>query len=439
MHQRGSLVVLIGTLVIALMVPRCFDSPLEREVELSFRVEETGGPPEDQTTIDADFADIDGDGDVDLIVLRRRPKNLRSRTALAESFVAVYKNDGTGQLTESELAPFTSQSWLNVAGMDWCDFDSDGDADVVMWFRGKDAEVRVYRNEREGGMVPLVLPLPSKTAWKSPHARWHMTGESTQLIIVGNTQWTVDVIQGFGAGDKLSATHYLLPSDTPERLVLNSSSDWIDYDSDGDLDVAAAPWWGGRSVFLLLGEGGDHFIDATLKHLPDVSLGFEGGDCRWADFDGDGYEDLVVANRGHPTLPDPDLFFRNDGAGGLTWVENALRLEAPDEGSLTRLAPPGVGDHPFRQQIECCDVGDFDGDGDLDVFFLANVNSVSYIAENIGGMRFQAHFFLRQERLPFINGTVLAVGDVDGDSMPDLFVGGLREDKLLINTSRHRE
>ena len=83
----------------------------------------------DKTTVSAVFADIDNDGDVDLIVGRDTVTN------------QLYINDGKGGFTEDVTSGLlnTKASYVYV----FADFDSDGDMDA---FCGYSLEGSGYRN-----------------------------------------------------------------------------------------------------------------------------------------------------------------------------------------------------------------------------------------------------------------------------------------------------
>ncbi|MBN1443462.1 MAG: CRTAC1 family protein [Planctomycetes bacterium] len=197
-----------------------------------------------------------------------------------------------------------------------------------------------------------------------------------------------------------------------------------DYDGDGYQDLYLNNF--GRNV-LYRNRGDSTFSDAT------DAAGVSGGDRVGAgtcflDMDGDGDLDLYVANylkfsfdkhvslttRGVPVYanpryypPDPDTLFRNNGDGTFTDVS--------EESGVGRHAGWGMG-------IVC---GDYDDDGDTDVF-IGNDVSANFLFENDGKGRFR--------EVALLSGTAFDLhgdeqgsmgvdcGDYDGDGWLDFYV-----------------
>ncbi|MFH1571834.1 MAG: CRTAC1 family protein, partial [Gemmatimonadota bacterium] len=125
---------------------------------------------------------------------------------------------------------------------------------------------------------------------------------------------------------------------------------WLDYDGDGDLDLyvingsTIEPRAGGAppSNRLYRNEGGYRFADVTAAAgVGDTSWSMG---CAAADYDNDGDQDLFVTNYGRNRL------YRNRGDGTYA--------DATEEA--------GVGGRP-RWSTGAC-FGDYDGDGDLDLY-----------------------------------------------------------------------
>ncbi len=144
-------------------------------------------------------------------------------------------------------------------------------------------------------------------------------------------------------------------------------------------------------------------IDAsTLAAKVDVTTGTGAYYPVLADLDGDGKSDLAVANWGAATLS----VFRNISTSGtLDGSSFAAKLD------LT------TGTTPYH-----ADVGDVDGDGELELIVTNNGSGTVSVFHNIstvGSLLFAA-------KVDFSSGTVprgVSTGDVDGDGKLDLAIG----------------
>ncbi|AGA31254.1 CRTAC1 family protein [Singulisphaera acidiphila] len=198
-----------------------------------------------------------------------------------------------------------------------------------------------------------------------------------------------------------------------------------DYDGDGHADLFITRW---RGYALYRNRGDGRFDDVTEQ----AGLG---GDRDWptsaafADLDGDGDLDLYVCHylkwdAEHPRLcPNaagtgylscdprhfkalPDHLFRNDNGRFVDVTQEAVPADIDGRGL-------GVV------------VADLDGDGRVDLF-VANDGTANYLLRNLGGFRFEEVALTAGVACnaggSFQAGMGTAVGDLDGDGNPDLFV-----------------
>jgi hypothetical protein len=160
-----------------------------------------------------------------------------------------------------------------------------------------------------------------------------------------------------------------------------------DYDNDGDLDLYLNNY--GPNV-LYRNNGDGTFTDVTKQAGVGNGDKVGAGAC-FLDIDKDGDLDLYASNylkfsyethitptvRGYPIYvnprrypPVPDTLYRNNGDGTFTDVSNES----------------GVGAHPGWAMGMVC--GDYDNDGDTDIF-VANDVSGNFLFENDGTGRFR--------------------------------------------------
>ncbi|MBL9138959.1 MAG: CRTAC1 family protein [Verrucomicrobiales bacterium] len=137
-----------------------------------------------------------------------------------------------------------------------------------------------------------------------------------------------------------------------------------DFDNDGLVDVFLpnGGGFGAERNFLFRNVGGD-FVQVTEGEVVTEFLPSHGG--AFADFNGDGFVDLFVANIGAP-----NSLFRNDGRGGFIKVTSGAVVEEGTALGATSAA-----------------WGDYDNDGDLDLF-VSHGQPFNFLYRNEGGRQF---------------------------------------------------
>jgi hypothetical protein len=177
------------------------------------------------------------------------------------------------------------------------------------------------------------------------------------------------------------------------------SVNFIDYDSDGDLDlyVSNGKRYGQRS-FLYLNNGGSFTRIFNTGPVND-SLPFDGSS--WADFDNDGNIDMCTVT----WYDSISVLYKNNGGGAFTFLGNS----------------PIVTDRGFS---ETCSWGDYDNDGLVDLFVTNSKfsNSRNRLYKNLGS----GNFSRVDSGAIFLDVGLLSRAvnwvDIDGDRDLDIFV-----------------
>ncbi|HED64443.1 MAG TPA: VCBS repeat-containing protein [Planctomycetes bacterium] len=338
------------------------------------------------------LADLDNDGSLDAVTV--------SKEGRAISFL---RGDGQGEfLLETTLPLIPSLSEVPASAVA-SDVDLDGDLDVVVSLPALD-EIRIYRNPGsiDSFSDPVGSDVISVEGGPIGLAVCDMDGDLEPDVVVANsTTDTVQVLLNQGGG-LFAPQAGLLLGVTPQGLYA------MDFDLDGDVDIAVMGADNSGYQLVILGGDGSGALAIDESHQIDGA----GRSMVAGDFDEDGRPDLVVGQ----TSTHSSDFFLLMNEGGLSF--NALRLTAL----------PG----PANVMAE-----DLDSDGHLDaVVATAGGELVVLFGDGQGG--FPSRLPQTAGELPLGQSTVGAsLGDLDGDSLPDLVTVSARTPFLWVarNTS----
>lgn len=220
------------------------------------------------------FADVDGDGDQDVLITGNNNAKL-------------YHNDGTGNYSEVSGTPFDPVYNSSIA---FADVDNDNDQDVVITGLSSAGSniAKLYQNNGAGNYSE-VSGTPFEGVYHGSIAFTDVDGDSDQDVLITGFEGSENISKLYtndGTGN------YSEVSDTPFEGVYFGSIAFADVDGDNDQDV------------LITGQDNSNIYAAKLYrndgfgNYTEVSVtsfsGVRHSSIAFADVDGDNDQDVLV-------------------------------------------------------------------------------------------------------------------------------------------------
>lgn len=353
-------------------------------------------------SMDAKAADIDGDGDLDLVVAVEFTSN------------KILINDGNGVFTD-ESADRLSAKDYDSEDIAIADFDGDGSLDIFIVSEDNQTN-EYYLNNGDGTFNDAGNRIPVMGTSNAVLTS-DINNDGFPDIIIGNNGQNVILIND-GNGFFSNQTDPRLPqtNDITQDLAFG------DIDNDGDLDLLVGNEDDNR---LYINTGNGFFTNRTQTRLPLLGAIEETREVDLADIDGDNDLDLYFAN--------VILFQSGNSAQDRLLVNN--------QGSYTDVSQSQL---PTQNTNTLdADFFDIDRDGDFDIV-AGDFGSIDGDTGNYTGTNFARVFindgtgfytdrssdYFPEEFSPKV--VDFEIADFNGDGLFDIYVANFRSRDVLL-------
>jgi hypothetical protein len=278
----------------------------------------------------------------------------------------------------------------------WGDYDSDGDLDLYVGFRGR--ANRLYQNT-DGTFTDIASQVGLADEEETRAVAWGDYDSDGDLdLYVGFTSDPTTHNKLYENQNNGEYFRDVSDSQGMNRSGTTRQPSFIDYDGDGDLDL-----------FVAFRDQPNRLYRNDLQAFVDVTDISGIGDSRrtvgaaWFDADGDGDLDLFTANQNG----DEDGFYLNLGNGSFEDVGADLGINQP--GRTATQGSVGVA------------VGDYDNDGDLDLYVASYGPDLIWENQNdtLGFIKISSGEGFDGDH----HSVAATFADYDNDGWLDLYVG----------------
>ncbi|MEL6866709.1 MAG: FG-GAP-like repeat-containing protein [Bacteroidota bacterium] len=290
------------------------------------------------------WGDYDNDGDPDVYV---------TNNIVYNNFL--YRNNGDGTFIKILNDPVVNYNGYSF-GASWGDYDNDGFLDLFVAELFSTRFNKLFHNNGDGTFTEVTDgPIVYETAPSVSGVWGDYDGDGDIDLFVANHEGVNNSLyRNDGGGEFTAITNSIVSTDGGKSV----GASWGDIDNDGDLDLFVANA-GAENNFLYQNNG-----DGTFTKITSGVVVTDGGNSHgsaFGDLDNDGDLDLYVSN----DADENNFLYSNDGSGSFNKIDNQISSD---------------GGESFGGAW-----GDYDNDGDIDLFVVNHDDEVNFFYTNERG------------------------------------------------------
>ncbi|HEY0549146.1 MAG TPA: FG-GAP-like repeat-containing protein, partial [Verrucomicrobiae bacterium] len=345
-------------------------------------------------------ADLDGDGRPDLAVAHHYANT-----------VAVYRNNGTGGVAGVFSPKIDFPTGENPFDLHLEDLNGDGKLEMIVMNYSSDS-VSIFRNTSTPGNISFAPRLDFPV---SGHAHNGAVGDvdgdgKPDIAVAVYIQGKIAVLRNTSGPSGISFASPVDFTSLPEAHDVGIQ----DLDGDGKADIVVTRHSPGTPAVTVLRNVSQPGIinEDSLEFATELNA--DGTYVVFADFDGDGRQDIVTCSWYAHSVT---LFQNFSTPGHLDGNSFGSHVTLPSAGSTKRIA-----------------VADLDGDGRVDLAFPTELGDSLGIYRNVGGTdEIDASWFApRVDLASGWNGDGVSIGDINLDGLPDIIFCSFYIDEIWI-------
>jgi ASPIC and UnbV/FG-GAP-like repeat/Bacterial Ig domain/Domain of unknown function DUF11 len=301
-------------------------------------------------------------------------------------------------LSMADNTHVTTDSWSST----WVDFNGDGWEDLFVSDKATESASYLFKN-LSGASFEAVDASIFSTSTSNVGSLWgDYDNDGDNDVIMINDGYVASKLYKNNGNE--SFTEMTNTGLNPSPQFMHGAS-WVDYDNDGYLDVFFSNYHPDRFHELYHNNTDGTFT--KIEDTPMAAQSYRSLGPVWCDYDNDGFQDLFIPNGDNQN----NSLFHNSGDGTFTAIT---------EGPVV---------HDGGQSVGAC-WGDYDRDGDMDLFVANASNQDNFLYANNGNGTFTK----------ITNSIITAQAghshgcswvDIDNDADLDLYVTNDQGNKFL--------